>query len=219
MKPLDGMQAQESPMTETPAKATPGWIKTALELGPVILFFAAYFYLKDEVFVVGGTEYGGFIVVTALFIPLILATTGILWWLTGTLSKMQIFTAVLVTVMGGLSVWLNDERFLKVKPTLLYLLFAGILFFGIMRGRSFLADILSEAMPLTPEGWMILTKRMAWFFVVLAVANEVVWRFMSTEIWVTFKTFDMPIAMFVFLFSQAGLLKAHSSEEETPAKD
>lgn len=201
-------------MTDMPAKSVPPWVKTALELGPVILFFAGYFYFKDEMFTFGGTEYGGFIVVTALFIPLILITTGLLWWLTGTLSKMQIFTAVLVTVMGGLSVWLNDERFLKVKPTLLYLLFAGILFAGLMRGRSFLADILSEALPLTQEGWMILTKRMAWFFVALAVANEVVWRFLSTEIWVTFKTFDMPIAMFVFLFAQAGLFKVHGVEEE-----
>lgn len=201
-------------MTDMPAKSVPAWVKTALELGPVILFFAGYFYFKDEVFTFGGTEYGGFIVVTALFIPLILITTGLLWWLTGTLSKMQIFTAVLVTVMGGLSVWLNDERFLKVKPTLLYLLFAGILFAGLMRGRSFLADILSEALPLTQDGWMILTKRMAWFFVALAVANEVVWRFLSTEIWVTFKTFDMPIAMFVFLFAQAGLFKVHGVEEE-----
>ncbi|CTQ48463.1 inner membrane-spanning protein YciB [Jannaschia donghaensis] len=202
-------------MTDPDAKPVPGWIKTTLEIGPVALFFLGYFWLKDETYVLNGAEYGGFIVVTALFVPLILITTGLLWWLTGTLSKMQVFTAVLVTVMGGLSVWLNDERFLKIKPTLLYLLFAGILFIGLMRGRSFLADVLSEALPLTPEGWMILTRRMAWFFVILAVANEVVWRFLSTEVWVTFKTFDMPIAMFVFLFSQAGLLKAHALEETT----
>ncbi|SFJ80546.1 inner membrane-spanning protein YciB [Jannaschia pohangensis] len=206
-------------MTSPDAKSVPGWLKTTLELGPVLLFFAAYFYVKDDTFVYGGTEYGGFILVTALFIPLILATTGILWWLTGTLSKMQIFTAVLVTIMGGLSVWLNDERFLKIKPTLLYLLFAAILYFGVLRGRSYLSDILSEAMPLTQEGWMILTKRMVWFFVALAVANEVVWRFLSTEIWVTFKTFDMPIAIVVFMFAQAGLFKAHSTEEAEAGED
>ncbi|WP_179378648.1 inner membrane-spanning protein YciB [Jannaschia marina] len=195
-------------------KDVPGWVKTTLELGPVLLFFAGYFYLKDETYLIGGNEYGGFIVVTALFIPLILLTTGILWWLTGTLSKMQIFTAVLVTIMGGLSVWLNDERFLKVKPTLLYLLFAGILFAGLLRGRSFLADVLSEALPLNETGWMILTKRMAWFFVALAVANELVWRFLSTDIWVTFKTFDMPVALFAFLMAQAGLFKAHALDDD-----
>ncbi len=203
-------------MTPTPkpeGRAVPNWIKTSLELGPVALFFLGYFWIKDETYLIGGTEYGGFIVITALFIPLILLTTGILWWLTGTLSKMQIFTAVLVTVMGGLSVWLNDERFLKVKPTLLYVLFAGILLFGLMRGQSYLASVLSEALPLTHEGWMILTWRMMWFFVALAVANEVVWRTLSTEVWVTFKTFDMPVALVVFMVAQAGLMKRHSSEE------
>lgn len=196
-------------------KPLPGWVKPVLELGPVLLFFAGYVYLKDETFTVGGTEYAGFIVVTALFIPLILASTAALWALTGKLSQMQIVTAVLVTVFGGLSVWLNDERFFKMKPTLIYALFAAVLFFGVWRGRSYLAMVLSEAMPLTHEGWMILTRRMAWFFVALALTNEVVWRLLSTDTWVNFKTFGLPVAMFAFFIAQAGLLKAHSTEEDT----
>ncbi|MGC1260156.1 inner membrane-spanning protein YciB [Jannaschia helgolandensis] len=195
-------------------RQTPGWVKPSLELGPVALFFLGYIYLKDETFTVGGTEYAGFIVVTALFIPLILASTAALWWLTGKLSQMQIVTAVLVTVFGGLSVWLNDERFFKMKPTLIYLLFAAVFFFGLWRGRSYLAMVLSETLPLTHEGWMLLTKRMAWFFVGLAVANEVIWRTMSTDAWVSFKTFGLPVAMFAFFIAQAGLLKAHTPEEK-----
>ena len=89
---------------------------------------------------------------------------------------MQVATVVLVVIFGGLSVWLNDERFFKMKPTLIYLLFAAVFFFGLWRGRSYLAMVLSETLPLTHEGWMLLTKRMAWFFVGLAVANEVIWQ-------------------------------------------
>ena len=96
-------------------------LKSALEFGPVALFFIAYIWLKDEVFQFDGTEYGGFIIVTAGFVPLMILSTLALWKLTGTLSKMQIFTVVLVTVFGGLSVWQNDKSFLQMKPTILYL--------------------------------------------------------------------------------------------------
>ena len=197
----------------TDVTPVPGWLKTALELGPVALFFAAYLWIKDDSFTVFETEYTGFIVVTALFVPLILVCTGILWWLTGRLSQMQVVTAVLVTVFGGLSVWLNDERFFKMKPTLIYALFAAVLAFGLTRGRSYLSMVLSEALPLTHAGWMLLTQRMAWFFVALAVANEAVWRTMSTDAWVNFKTFGLPVATFAFFIAQAGLIKAHTPEE------
>ena len=194
-------------------RQVPGWLKTALELGPVVLFFLAYLRLRDETFTLGGTEYSGFIVVTAAFIPLILLSTGILWALTGKLSQMQVVTAILVTVFGGLSVWLNDERFFKMKPTLIYLLFAGVLAFGLWRGRSYLSMVLSEAMPLDAEGWMILTRRMMWFFLAMAATNEVVWRTMSTDAWVNFKTFGLPLAMFAFIFSQIATIKAHTPED------
>ncbi|WP_299838928.1 inner membrane-spanning protein YciB [uncultured Jannaschia sp.] len=201
-------------MPDRPERAVPGWLKTALELGPVVLFFLGYLYLKDESYAFGGTEYEGFIVITALFVPLVLASTAALWWLTGRLSQMQLVTAILVTVFGGLSVWLNDERFFKMKPTLIYALFAAVLFFGVWRGRSYLAMVLSEALPLDHAGWMILTRRMAWFFVGLAVANELVWRGMSTETWVNFKTFGLPVAMFIFFFAQARLMKAHGLDDK-----
>ncbi len=201
------------------ARTIPGWLKTALELGPVALFFVGYLLLKDETYRIGGTDYDGFIVVTAAFVPLILASTAVLWALTGKLSHMQIVTAVLVTVFGGLSVWLNDERFFKTKPTLIYALFAGVLFFGLWRGRSYLAMVLGEAMPLKPSGWIIMTRRLAWFFVGLAVANEVIWRTMSTDAWVNFKTFGLPLAMFAFFVAQAGLLKAHATDDAPDGRD
>lgn len=190
------------------------WVKSTLELGPVLGFFVGYLWLKDDVFVVGGTEYEGFIAVTALFIPVILASMAILWWLTGKLSPMQVLTAVLVIVFGGLTVWLNDERFLKIKPTIVNLLLGGALFVGLWRGRSFLSMLMGDAIPMDDEGWMILTRRMAWFFVASALANEAVWRLFTTQTWVTFETFFLPGSMFAFFISQAGLISRHSTEQD-----
>ena len=97
-------------------------VKSALELGPVGFFFVAYLWLKDDVFQYREIEYEGFVIVTALFVPLMILSTLVLWKLTGTLSKMQIFTVVLVTVFGSLSVWQNDKSFLHMKPTIPYVL-------------------------------------------------------------------------------------------------
>ena len=192
-----------------------GTLKAALEFGPILLFFLGYIKLKDQTFHILGTDYQGFIVMTALFIPVMLVTTGLLRALTGTLSKMQVATVVLVVVFGGLSVWLRDERFFKMKPTMIYLIFGGVLGFGLLRGQSYLRAVMDAALPLTETGWMILTRRMCGFFFALAAANEVIWRTMSTDAWVNFKTFGLPVAMFAFLLTQGGVLTRHSSEEKT----
>ena len=190
-------------------------LKSALEFGPVALFFIAYIWLKDEVFQFDGTEYGGFIIVTAGFVPLMILSTLALWKLTGTLSKMQIFTVVLVTVFGGLSVWQNDKSFLQMKPTILYLLFAAILGFGLLRKQSYLQYMMGEMMPLQDRGWMILTQRIALLFLALAVLNEVIWRNMSEETWVYFKTFGLPMGIFSFFIFQGGLFKEHAIRDDT----
>jgi intracellular septation protein len=189
-------------------------LRGALEYGPIILFFAAYTFLKDQTFMVAGTEYSGFVAVTAMFIPVLVAATLAMRKLTGHLSKMQIVTLVLVIGFGGLSIWFNDERFFKMKPTMIYLLFAGLLGFGLMRGESYLEAVMDKALPLERQGWMLLTKRLAVFFLLLAVANEAIWRMMSTDAWVNFKTFGLPAATFGFFMSQAGLFKRFGTEED-----
>ncbi|GGF59050.1 intracellular septation protein [Mameliella alba] len=188
-------------------------LKTALEFGPILGFFAAYLWLKGRIFVIGGTEYEGFIVVTAGFIPVFLVCMGALWALTGHLSRMQVVTAVLIVVFGGLSVWLNDDRFFKMKPTLIYLLFGGALAIGLMRGESWLQYVMDGLVPLQREGWMILTKRVAGFFLLLAVLNEVIWRTMDTEVWVYFKTFGLTVAIFLFFMFQGGLFKQYGTQD------
>ncbi len=188
-------------------------VKSALELGPVLAFFVAYILLKNREFVIGGTEYDGFVIVTAAFIPLVLVCTFILWRLTGHLSKMQIVTAVLVTVFGGISVWFNDPRFFQIKPTIIYLLFAGILYFGLMRGQSYLQSVMDQAVPLTKDGWMILTRRMVYLFLALAVANEIIWRTQTESTWVYFKTFGITAAMIGFFALQAKLFQDHAPDD------
>ena len=188
-------------------------VKMAFEIGPLIAFFIAFGRMKDNTYTFFGTEYSGFITVTAAFIVVMLVTTAILWALTGTLSKMQILSLVLVVIMGGLTVYLNDEMFIKMKPTLLFGFFGVVLGAGLLRGRSYLRDVMDAALPLQPEGWMILTRRLALFFISLAVANELIWRFGSTEAWVFFKTFGDTLALLAFFASQYPLLEKYSTEE------
>ncbi len=194
-----------------------GWVKFGLEFGPVLAFFILYTRMRDEMFTIGGTEYSGFIVVTMVFIPLLILSTFILYRLTGKLQKMQVVTLVLVIVFGGLTVWLNDERFFKMKPTMIYLLFGGVLGFGLLRGQSYLRFAMEELVPLQPEGWMMLTRRITVFFFGLAIANELIWRTMSTDAWVNFKTFGLPVAIFAFFMTQGGLLAKYSIPEDEDA--
>ena len=193
-------------------------VKMAFELGPLVAFFIAFGRMKDNTYTFFGTDYSGFITVTAAFIVVMLVTTAILWALTGTLSKMQILSLVLVVIMGGLTVYLNDEMFIKVKPTLLFGFFGVVLGAGLLRGRSYLRDVMDAALPLQPEGWMILTRRLAVFFISLAVANELIWRFGSTEAWVFFKTFGDTLALLAFFASQYPLLVKYSTEEADQPK-
>ena len=151
---------------------SPG-LKMALELGPVLIFFIAYSRLKDDVYTIGDVEYSGFIFVTILFIPLLLVSIGALWWLTGKLSRMQIFTALMVIVFGGLTAYFNNEQFFKMKTTIVYGFFASVLGLGLLLKRSWLEYVMDEFLPLKPEGWMILTRRLTGMFVVLCIGAGV----------------------------------------------
>ena len=191
----------------------PKWVKPLLEFGPMAAFFFAYMRMKETVYTIGSNDYQGFIVVTALFVPLLLVCTGVLWKLTGKISPMQIMTVILVTAFGGMTVWLNDDRFIKMKPTLIYLIFGGLLSIGLLRGQSYLRVVMQEALPMQDVGWMILTRRVTAFFFGLAVLNEVIWRGFSTEIWVYFKTFGLTAALFAFFMMQGRLLAKYALQK------
>ncbi|MFV1440939.1 inner membrane-spanning protein YciB [Phaeobacter sp. JH20_36] len=185
-------------------------LKLVLEYGPLVLFFVGYLRLRDELLMIGGQEYKGFIVVTAAFIPLMVLSSLALWRLTGHISRLQVGTLVIVILFGGLSVWFNDERFFKMKPTILYVLLGGALAIGLIRGESYLKVAMDELMPLQDAGWMILTRRLCYFFFALALLNELIWRTQSTDTWVYFKTFGLSLAMFAFFMTQARVFQAYA---------
>ena len=192
-------------------------LKQVLELGPTIIFFLIYLRIRDETFLIGGTEYSGFIVATLIFVPILLVAMAILWSLTRQLSRMQIFTAFMVVFFGGLTAWFNDERFFKMKTTIVYGVFAALLGIGLLRGRSYLQWIMGEMLPMRDEGWMILTRRLTAMFAALAVANELIWRTQSTDLWVKLETFAFPAALFIFLWSQIVMLQGHLIAEDEDA--
>ena len=130
---------------------TKPWVKPALEFGPLILFFAVFMLYRNDTVTIAGQSYGGFILATLAFIPALILTTANEWRITGKLAPMQVATLVLVIVFGGLSIWLNDPRFFKLKPTIIYLLFAAILGVGLMLRRNWLGAVLSVRCPWTPK--------------------------------------------------------------------
>ncbi|ADE86118.1 inner membrane-spanning protein YciB [Rhodobacter capsulatus] len=194
-------------------KPIPQGLKLALDFGPLVVFFAAFFLLRDHPVTLGGETYGGFVLATAVFVPVLIASMAVLWRLSGHLAPMQVATLVLVTVFGGLSVWFNDPRFFKMKPTLIYLLFAALLGFGLIRGKPWLQLVMDGAIPMRAEGWVILTRRLVAFFLFLAIANEVIWRNFSDATWVNFKTFGLTILLMGFFVAQSRLFARFAPEE------
>jgi intracellular septation protein len=186
--------------------------KLALDFGPILAFFAGYLALREQSFHWAGRDYDGFVVVTACFVPLLALTTWLTWHLTRRLSKMNLVTLFVVVIFGGLTVWFNDERFFKMKPTMIYAIFAFILLAGLVRGKSYLQMVMDEVLPMQPAGWMILTRRLTGFFAGLAVLNEVIWRNFSTGTWVGFKTFGLTAAVFLFFLAQGRLFETYAAD-------
>lgn len=171
-------------------------IKLVVEFGPLLVFFVT----NSRFGIYTGT--GAFMVATV--ISLIAS-----WTLLGRIAVMPLITSVFVLVFGGLTLWLQDDHFIKIKPTIVNGLFAAILIGGLATGRLFLKIVFGEVMRLSEDGWRILTLRWALFFVFLAVLNEVMWRFFSTDTWVAFKVFGIMPITFVFALCQIGVLKKY----------
>tara|TARA_A100001011_G_C14095811_1_gene750577 strand:- start:276 stop:887 length:612 start_codon:yes stop_codon:yes gene_type:complete len=194
-------------------------VKLILEIGPVLVFFLCYKYAPIPENFEGDKSLEQIIFATKVFIPVIFISLLIGWLQTKEIAKMPLFTALIILIFGGLTIWLRDETFIKMKPTILYFLFALILGFGLFYGRSYLQYIMDSALPMTNVGWLILTRRFVVFFVILGISNELIWRFFTTDTWVNFKTFGLPAAMFIFFFAQAGLIKQHFIENNDQADD
>jgi intracellular septation protein len=197
---------------QTPQTQPDPRLRQILEFGPLLVFLAAYFLLRGEPATLGGVEYEGFILAIVIFAPIQLVAALALRRLTGKLSRMQVATLVLVVVLGAITVALNDERFFKMKSTFVFGTFSLLLWIGIARGQSYFAYVLEGALPLSHEGWMILTKRLAWFFAAVAVANEIIWRNFSTDVYVLWDTLGQMGVMFAFFIANFRLIEAHWQE-------
>lgn len=194
-RPEASTESVEAKAGEMPARPN-GLIKLLIELGPLIAFFAAYGR--------AGIYWATGILMLATIVALIAS-----WRLLGKLSPVPLATAVLVVVFGGLTFWLDNPAFIKMKPTFINLLFAGVLLAGLMMGRPLLKLVLGEAFNLTSEGWNKLTIRWIGFFVAVAILNEVVWRHFSEAAWVNFKVFGILPLTLVFAMAQIGLIKRY----------
>ncbi len=186
-------------------------LKLALEVGPIGVFFLAYRLAPGvEGLPAAERQLQQILFATAVFVPIILASLALSWALTRHLPRMAVITAVVVTVFGGLTLILRDDTFVKMKPTILYGLFAGILGYGLLRGRSYLKYLMDEIIPMRDEGWMKFTRRFVVFYLALAVLNEIVWRGFGTDAWVDFRTFVLPIANIGFVLAQAPLFSRYA---------
>jgi intracellular septation protein len=173
-------------------------LKLLLELGPLVVFFV----MNAQAGIYWGT--GCFVVAT-------LAALVASKMLLGRIPTMPLVSGFFVIVFGGLTIWLHDDLFIKMKPTIVNTLFAAVLFGGLAMGRSWLKYLFGEAFRLTETGWRMLTFRWACFFVLLAILNEIVWRNFSTEFWISFKLLGiLPLTM-IFAIAQIGLLKKHEA--------
>ena len=213
-------------MTQSQTQPRP-LLKLALDFGPLLVFFGTFNYgrellalpaVHDPLAALTGSAAlagpgGPILVATAAFMAAILVALAASWFLTRHIPRMAVVTAVVVAVFGSLTLVLQDATFIKMKPTIVSLVFAAILGAGLLRGRAYLKDLMGEAMPLDDAGWVKFTWRWVGFFVCMAALNELIWRTQATELWVTFKTFGFLPLTFLFLILQWPLLKRHAVEE------
>ena len=190
------------------------FLKFALELGPLLVFFFANSRGEQLAGLFPALhEFGGpLFIATGLFMASMAIALVVSWAITRTLPLMPLVSGAVVLVFGTLTLWLQDATFIKMKPTIVNALFAAILLGGLLFGKSLLGYVFDQAFRLDAEGWRKLTLRWGIFFIFLAILNEVVWRNFSTDFWVAFKVWaTMPITI-VFMLTQVPLIKRHAIE-------
>jgi intracellular septation protein len=191
----------------TNRKDMPQGLKLALDFAPLVAFFAAY-------------KFAGVYWATGIIIALTLVSLVTGYAITGKVAKFPLFSAILITVMGGLTLYLHNDMFVKMKPTAANLIFAGILGGGLLSNRMFLKDLLGSSLDMPTQAWRILTWRWTAFFLALAGLNEYVWRTMSEATWVNFKVFGLMGLTLLFALANAPFMARHMPrEEDKPSAD
>lgn len=175
-----------------------------LDLGPLLIFFAGFKYL-------------GIFGATAAFMVAVLIALAVGWLVEKKISPMPLVTAILVVIFGGLTLYLRNDIFIKMKPTVLYAFFGGTLIGGLGFNRLFIKYVFAQAFELDETGWRQLTWRWGLFFLLLAVLNEMVWRNASTDTWVAFKVWGIIPLIFLFALAQTPFVMKHHIEPEKSA--
>ena len=192
-------------MSEEKLKELGPWKRLLLDLGPLILFFAA------------NAKFGIF-PATGVFIVAILVAMAISFALTRRVTSLQTFSAVMVVVMGGLTLYFHNETFIKIKPTIYYTFVAAILLYALLADKPVLKSVLGSAYPgLDAAGWTKLTRNWALFFAVMAAVNEAVWRNSSTEFWIGFKLWGAMPATMLFALANIPMLMRHGLTKDEAA--
>jgi intracellular septation protein len=196
------VMSQEVRPDARPEAAVP-FGKLLIDFGPLVAFFLTYYFVERL------QPEAGIYWATGVLMAATLTALAASRLLLGRFSLPPLITAALVVVFGGLTIWLKDPRFVMMKPTIINLIFAGVLAFGLVSGRPLLKLVMGEALRLTDEGWQKLTVRWFVFFLALALLNEVVWRNFSQPTWVTFKAWGILPLTFLFAVAQVGLIKRY----------
>ena len=191
-------------------------VKLALELGPLMVFFFANArgeWLTSAMPALDALG-GPLFLATALFMVATAISLAVSWTMIRTLPVMPLVSGIVVFVFGALTLYLQDETFIKMKPTIVNMLFGAVLLGGLVFGKALLGYVFNSAFTLDAEGWHKLTFRWGLFFVFLALANEIVWRAFSTDFWVAFKVWGiMPITL-AFTLSQMPLIMRHTVDDK-----
>lgn len=178
------------------------WVKHLVDWGPLVAFFVTF-------------KVGGLMQATAVLIVVTVVLTALGYFLTRKIQPMPLVTLVVVGIFGGLTLWLQDETFIKMKPTIILGLFAAVLIGGLAIGKPPLRILMGSALELDDAGWRKLTLRFALFFAATAVLNEIVWRTQSTDLWVDFKVFGILALNLLFMLTQIPLIKRHQLDSST----
>lgn len=206
--PLPHLFLATSPNSNSSATAMTPQLKLALDMGPLVVFFAAYFVAKRVL----TDDTQGLIWATGLFVVVTVIALAVSYAIERRVHAMPLITGAVVLVMGGLTVYFNDERFIKYKPTIVSGLMGSTLLIGWASGRSLIKPLLGTTLELDETGWRKLTLRWACFFLMIAGLNELVWRSTTTATWLNFKLFGILGLTFLFMLLQQPLLQRHALE-------
>ncbi|HWE21949.1 MAG TPA: septation protein A [Hyphomicrobiaceae bacterium] len=200
------MTSEARPDPQQPEAAQP-LVKFLIDFGPLVVFFVTYSVVERY------QPEAGIYWATGILMAATVAALAASRLLLGRFSVPPLVTAALVVVFGGLTIWLQDPRFVMMKPTIINLIFAGVLAFGFLTGRPLLKLVMGEALKLTDQGWQRLSVRWFAFFLSMAVLNEVVWRNFSQPTWVTFKAWGILPLTLLFAVAQIGLIKRYEVKD------